>query len=152
MIQDSQFSPLGVVLVAQLANAQALIGLARGYEKKDSLTALPVNVQESSPHSEAEDLGVAIRRTSPQPLDLIDLGSTSALALGELPITGSALEEGKQVELDFRGGRQRRLPAESNRTCLSEETAIELQVQPKSTRRKRSKRTNAIDDLFQGLR
>ena len=151
MIQDNQFSPLGIALVAQLANTQALVTFARGCQEKDSLTTLPANLQKSSPLSSAEDLGVAIRRTSLGLFDPIDSGSTSASPLRAFPITSCSSEQDKQVELEFGCSQQRRLPAESDQSRPSEETASKLHVQPKPTRRKKPKRTNAIDDLFQVL-
>ena len=63
MISDSQFSSLGIVLVAQLAMIQTLVGGVGGREQKDSFTSLPpLDIRDSRLDGQAEDLGVAVGR------------------------------------------------------------------------------------------
>ncbi len=116
VIQDNQFSSLGIVLVAQLAKMQMLIGSISGCKQKGSLTTLPTDASCSNLEPQIEDLGVAVGRTSPGTVNLIDSDfySTSAVAGGRT--TDGASEEAKLADSESRGIRQEKLPAESSAT------------------------------------
>ena len=151
VIQDNQFSSLGIVLVAQLAHIQALVTFARDHEQKEPLATLPTNVIESSPRSLIEEFGVAIERTSSGLLESPDPKADSAVPFGQSLSTYCSLGEGKQAKADLGYSEQSNSRMKPNQSSLKEEITTELPHWPKPARRNKSKRANVIDDLFQGL-
>lgn len=148
VIQDGQFASLGIVLVAQLAKIERLVGF---FKRGDSSSALPAHVLNPSLDARVGDLGVAVGRNSPGPGDLVDSELRSTLVICEHPTTGYTLENGKQAAVELGGGWQQRSPAVSDQSRPSGGYRTELQAHSRSAGRKNYKTTNLMDDLFDGL-
>jgi len=151
VIQDLQFSSLGIVLVAQLAKITTLVGSISCHEQKGPLTLLPANVSDSNLEPRIEDQGVAVKRIYSVPVDLDGIKSNPSSVVDESLINDGASEKGNRADSERRGSEHQSLPVESSTTKSSEKSGIELRVQSTPARRKKQKATNAIDDLFQGL-
>lgn len=151
IIEDNQFSSLGIVVVAQLAKIQTLIGSISCYGQKETLTALPASACDSNFELQIEDLGVAVERISSVPVDFNDSETKPASVVDESLTTNGASENGNPAKSEWRGIEHRSLRVESSTTKPSEKTGTDLRVQSSPARRKMQKATNAIDDIFQSL-
>ena len=151
VIQDGQFASLGIVLVAQLAKIESLVGLFSYRKRKDSLTALPTHVLDPNLDARVEDLGVAVERDSSRSGDVVDSELRSTLLVCENPTAYCTLENGKQAAVELGGGEQQRLLVVLDQSRPSGGYRAELQAYSGAAGRKNYKTTNAIDDLFDGL-
>ena len=150
IVNDNQFSALGLTLVAELARIQRIIGL------EDGAVGESVNrcVRPASDSNKAlieayEDLGEAVAKPVTSRSD-VEVGPRFPAA-GDLPELldsgdGRGALEGSEASA-LVVGPDLRLREESKGASA----AKERKVSRKPANRQKKKSTNIIDDLFQGL-
>ena len=159
VVADTQFSALGVVLIAQLARLSKVIGAERYFPAKDAEDSiLPAEkVKGVNVTGPREDLGEIITRDQ-----LLSLNTTSPRTT---PVVGSGSESGLR-----RKGKKRSAPVENvaediepvevkaprDTGAVTKNTAsIAVSEKRKDLeekkRKKKKRKANAIDDIFGGL-
>ncbi len=150
IINDNQFSALGLTLVAELARIQCIIGL----ENEEVEEPGNANVRTASDSHMAlaeafEDLGQAVAEPVTS-VSAVEVGPRFPAAgdLPELSDSGSGRGTLQGPEADVVSVRQvARLREESKEASAAKKNKIPT----KPSRRQKAKSTNIIDDLFQGL-
>lgn len=150
IVNDNQFSALGLTLVAELARIQRIIGLEYGAAgESGNLNVRPASDRHRSLPETFEDLGQAVAKPVTSSSN-VEVGPYFPAA-GDLP---ELLDSG-----DGRGalggpetgvvvvGPEPRLREESKEASAAKEKTISK----KPAKRQKRKSTNIIDDLFQGL-
>ena len=150
IVNDNQFSALGLTLVAELARIQSIIGLEDGaVEEPGNLSVRPASDSHKALTEAYEDLGQAVAKPVTSSSD-VEVGPHLPAA-GDLPELldfgdGRGALEGPEAGVVVVGP-DLRLREESKRASA----AKEIKIPKKPAKRQKRKSTNIIDDLFQGL-
>ena len=150
IVNDNQFSALGLTLVAELARIQRIIGLENGtVGEPGNLNVRPASDSHKALTEAFEDLGQAVAKPGTSNSD-VEVGPHFSAA-GDLP---ELLDSGNRrgaLEGPEAGvvvvGPDSRPPEESKEASAAKEKP----VPKKPAKRQKRKSTNIIDDLFQGL-
>ena len=143
IVNDNQFSALGLTLVAELARIQRIIGLENGTVEE------PGNLNVRALTEAFEDLGQAVAKPGTSNSDVE--AASHFPAAGDLPELLDSGErrgalEGPQAGVVVIGPDPR--PREETKEASA---AKEKSVPKRPAKRQKRKSTNIIDDLFQGL-
>ena len=150
IVNDNQFSALGLTLVAELARIQRIIGIEDGaVEEPGNLSVRPASDSHKALTEAFEDLGEVVAKPVTSRAD-VDIGPHFPAA-GDLPELldfgdGSGALEDPEAEVVV-AGPDPRLREETKEAS----TAEEKEIPKKPAKRQKRKTTNIIDDLFQGL-
>ena len=150
IVNDNQFSPLGLTLVAELARIQRIIGLEKGAVGEHGNSNLRTASDSHKALTEAfEDLGQTVAKPV-IPNSAVEVGPHFPVA-GDLP---ELLDSGSGCGTLL--GPEAGVAVVGPVPRLSEETkeapaAKENKIPKKPAKRQKRKSTNIIDDLFQGL-
>ena len=150
IVNDNQFSALGLTLVAELARIQRIIGFEDGaVEDPDNLSVRPASDSNKDLTEAVEDLGEAVAKPVTWRSD-VEVGARFPAA-GDLPKLldsgdGRGALEGLEAGVVVVG------PDPGLREENKEASAAkERRIPKKPAKRQKRKSTNVIDDLFQGL-
>ena len=150
IVNDNQFSALGLTLVAELARIQRIIGLENGAVERPGNSNVGTASDSHMALTEAfEDLGQAVAKPATSK-SAVELGPHFPAA-GDLPElldsgSGSGTLQGPEAGVAVVG------PVPRLREETKEASAAkENKVPKKPAKRQKRKSTNTIDDLFQGL-
>ncbi|KAF6241572.1 hypothetical protein HO173_000283 [Letharia columbiana] len=156
LIQDSQFSSLGLTLVAELSRIRRLVApyTDQAEDRMDPAMEL-VDSKDNFPLNLSEDFGEAVRRTTSS--HATDVGVYSALAFDIL--TGPERGRGAEKRLREREGAGPGVKKTANGEIESPQpepgnaiAGFKPCASSAPTKRQRQRKpVNAIDDLFQGL-
>ena len=150
IVNDNQFSALGLTLVAELARIQRIIGLENGtVEEPGNLNVRPASDSHKALTEAFEDLGQAVAKPGTSNSD-VEVGPHLSAA-GDMPELLDSSERRGALEDPQPGvvvvGQDPRPREESKEASAAKEKS----APKKAAKRQKRKSTNIIDDLFQGL-
>ena len=150
IVNDNQFSALGLTLVAELARIQCIIGLENAEVEEDGNVDVRAASDSHMALAEAfEDLGQAVAKPMTS-IPAVEPGPRfpAASDLPELLDSGSGRGtlQGSEADVVF-AGPVPRLPEESKEASAARRNKIPT----KPAKRRKGNSTSIIDDLFQGL-
>lgn len=153
VVADTQFSALGVVLIAQLARLSKVIGAERYFPAKDAEDSmLPVEkVKSVNVTGPREDLGEVVTRDQLLALNTstktTPVGSGSDSGLRKKSKKRSALVENvaEEVVPEIKAHRENGAVTKSTASIAASEKRKDLE---EKKRKKKKRKANAIDDIF----
>ena len=154
LVQDKQFSPFGLVLIAHLAEIHEIVMiLENGTNFPRSASPVQSHCTPTTKTSTTIDFGRVVRRAPPTLTRPVEAESLS-IALCDVPTDGF-INRPRFLELDDRipEASPRHLPAQSKDARDGKINSAALQNSFKASQKgkKPKKRANSIDRLFGGL-